>query len=261
MPATFDYSPPGRHAPRKRILTELAPAPVASSVGREWGAVEVALHDWPGPGAVMSPALDHDIVDMRISGAVHLEQRRDGKVNRPVATAGNVCLGARDPFVEQIVALFVGELQREPHPAQRLIAESLSYALAVHLVHRFSLDGAAAAPVAGGLDVRTVQRVIDHMQQNLGSPLSLTALANVAAVSRFHFARLFRRTVGVSPMAYLGKLRLQRAQELIRASVEIADLLGYVDQSHFTRRFRLAVGCTPAVYAREHGVVDGVVKP
>lgn len=113
------------------------------------------------------------------------------------------------------------------------------------------------APVGGGLDARTLQRVIDFMQQNLGTPPSLAALASVAAVSRFHFARLFRRSTGASPMVYLGKLRLQRAQELIRAGelslVEIADLLGYTDQSHFTRRFRLAVGCTPAVYARELG--------
>ncbi len=166
-------------------------------------------------------------------------------------------LGAHDPFVEQVAALLVSELQREPHPGQRLIAESLSTALAAPLVHRLSVDEPAQAPVAGGLDARTLQRVIDYMRQNLGAPLDLASLASVAAVSRFHFARLFRRSAGVSPMAYLGKLRLQRAQDLIRAGglslAAIADLLGYTDQSHFTRRFRLAIGCTPAVYARECG--------
>jgi len=79
-------------------------------------------------------------------------------------------------------------------------------------------------------------------------------LASVANVSRFHFARLFRRSTGSSAIAYLEQVRMRRAQELIRHGrlplAQVAALVGYADQSYFTRRFRLAVGVTPARYAR-----------
>lgn len=306
MPALFDYYPAADRSTRQRIVTELSPSPQISSNDRAWSGVEVALHHWPGGGTVISPALEHDIVAMRTSGAARLEQRRDGKTNRRIVTAGHMtihpkgmesswswdapgaivllrvpptllhdaqasmsgqhaagelrnCFGAHDAFIEQIAMLFLSELRSPPHPAQVLIAESLSHALAVHLVLRFNAHGSTGSGVApgtaSGLDDRTLKRVLEYMDQNVGNALSLAMLANVAAVSRFHFARLFRRSTGCSPMAYLERLRLQRAQEMIARGklslVEIAGVLGYADQSHFTRRFRLGVGCTPAVYASE----------
>jgi AraC family transcriptional regulator len=57
-------------------------------------------------------------------------------------------------------------------------------------------------------------------------------------------------------MTYVERSRIQRAKSLIRGDLmplaEVAQEVGFADQSHFTRRFRVHEGRTPAAYAREH---------
>lgn len=164
------------------------------------------------------------------------------------------CFSARDPFVERIVALFLAEIDGPPHPAQAYVSQALSGALALHLVHRFNCQQAAPEPAPRGLNARSLQRVRDFIDAHLHEEIDLQMLASVANVSRFHFARLFRRSTGCSAIAYLEQMRMRRARELLRQGrlplAQVAALVGYADQSYFTRRFRLAVGVTPARYAR-----------
>jgi len=200
---------------------------------------------WDGPGAIMlmrvPPALLQQAAETTLRGALP----RTELVN---------CFSARDPFVERIVALFLAEIERAPHPAQAYVSQALSSALALHLVHRFNCQLAPLAPAPRGLNPRSLQRVKDFIDAHLGEEIDLQMLANVANVSRFHFARLFRRSTGASAIAWLEQARMRRAQELIRQGrlplAQVAALVGYADQSYFTRRFRLAVGVTPARYAR-----------
>ena len=67
--------------------------------------------------------------------------------------------------------------------------------------------------------------------------------------SQFHFSRVFRRSVGVSPYRYIVYLRLRRAVELIREDrlglAEIAASTGFADQSHLTRWVRRVHGVSP----------------
>ena len=200
---------------------------------------------WDGPGAIMlmrvPPALLQQAAETALRGAL------------PRTELAN-CFSARDPFVERIVALFLAEIERAPHPAQAYVSQVLSSALALHLVHRFNCQLAPLAPAPRGLNPRSLQRVKDFIEAHLGEEIDLQMLANVANVSRFHFARLFRRSTGASAIAWLEQARMRRAQELIRQGrlplAQVAALVGYADQSYFTRRFRLAVGVTPARYAR-----------
>jgi AraC family transcriptional regulator len=156
--------------------------------------------------------------------------------------------------VERIAAQFLDELRSPPHPAQKYISQSLSHALAVHLVHRFNCQHARRELMPRGLNARSLVRVREFIEVHLHEHIDLQMLAEVANVSRFHFARLFKKSTGVSAMAYLEQRRMLRAQELIRLGrlplAQIAMLVGYEDQSYFTRRFRLVVGVTPAAYAR-----------
>jgi len=104
------------------------------------------------------------------------------------------------------------------------------------------------------LPPRAVTRAIAYIEQHLCEPIGVQQLAAAACMSRFHFARVFRRATGFSPMEYLRHRRIEQAQVLLREGrykvSEIASDLGFFDQSHFVRRFRRATGCTPARYAR-----------
>ncbi|WP_271609816.1 MULTISPECIES: helix-turn-helix domain-containing protein [unclassified Bradyrhizobium] len=167
---------------------------------------------------------------------------------------------SRDKLVEHLGLALLSEIARPDHPARTLVIDSTIRALVAHLLRTFDMqDVSQAVPSKDGpeLSPRHLSRVIRYVEQNLSRPISLDDLATIAQVSRFHFTRLFKRTVGVSPMAYLERSRVQRAQELIKEGdmplAEIAVAVGFADQSHFTRRFHLHNGLTPAVFARRYG--------
>jgi AraC family transcriptional regulator len=69
-----------------------------------------------------------------------------------------------------------------------------------------------------GVDVShrmTVERVLAEMRERVDEALSLRAMAEIAHLSPYHFARTFRRVTGIPPGEFLGALRLQRAKELL----------------------------------------------
>lgn len=119
---------------------------------------------------------------------------------------------------------------------------------------------------APGLNERAFLRADAFILRNLGKNFTLAEVASAACVSRFHFARQFRQRVGCSPMAYVMRLRLERAKEMLaRGDQRIADTaaaLGFYDQSHFTRTFRRVIGVSPRAFSRQchHAGTTGAVR-
>jgi AraC family transcriptional regulator len=162
-----------------------------------------------------------------------------------------------DPAIESFGKSLLGELDRPSHPAQLLIVEAVSHALAAHLLRSYNAFEAPPPERVAALSARTLAAVISYIEDHLAGPISLTELASIAQVSRFHFTRLFKRSTGLTPMAYLERSRIGQAQELLRRAElplsEVALAVGFADQSHFTRRFHRHVGISPAAFAREYG--------
>ena len=96
-----------------------------------------------------------------------------------------------------------------------------------------------------------IERVLEHIRVNLNQPLALSELAELAGLSLWRFATVFRQQVGVSPHRYICRLRLERAQAMIRAGVPAATAAseaGFYDQSHLSRHFKTVFGMTPGQY-------------
>jgi AraC-like DNA-binding protein len=93
-----------------------------------------------------------------------------------------------------------------------------------------------------------------YIENHLGEQISLGLLARQTGLSRFHFARQFRHTVGETPMGYLRRMRIERAKQILlrheRTIAGVAADLGFPDQSHFTKVFSRFVGISPGLYAR-----------
>lgn len=114
-----------------------------------------------------------------------------------------------------------------------------------------------AAPPAssvGGLTPQALQRIREYIEANLTESIELETLAEIAGLSKWHFARAFKQSVGTPPHLYLIQRRLQRAQELIAETdlslALIALKSGFSDQSHFSRRFVMLFGVTPRSFRR-----------
>ena len=100
--------------------------------------------------------------------------------------------------------------------------------------------------VRGTLGKEVLARLKDYIASHIGEPIEVGALAEIAGRSPFHFSRIFRRSVGLSPHRYIVHLRLQRALELARGGetglAEIAVRTGFADQSHLWRWVRRVHG-------------------
>jgi AraC-like DNA-binding protein len=96
-----------------------------------------------------------------------------------------------------------------------------------------------------------IQIVLRHIGENLNQPLKLSELAAMTGLSMWRFATVFRQQVGVAPHRYICRLRLDRAQALIREGMPAATAAseaGFYDQSHLSRHFKNVFGMTPGQY-------------
>jgi AraC-like DNA-binding protein len=104
-----------------------------------------------------------------------------------------------------------------------------------------------------------LRRARDLADRDYAEPLDLDALAGAAGVSKYHFLRAFAATYGATPVAYLAERRIERAQDLLRATnltvTEVCMAVGYTSLGSFSAKFRQLVGVSPSEYqARYAGV-------
>jgi AraC-like DNA-binding protein len=101
-----------------------------------------------------------------------------------------------------------------------------------------------------------LRRARDHVDRNYAEPLDLSALAAVAGISKYHFQRLFKATYGLTPAAYLTRRRIERAQDLLRATnltvTEVCHAVGFSSLGSFSSRFHELVGETPSEFQRRY---------
>lgn len=97
-----------------------------------------------------------------------------------------------------------------------------------------------------------LRRVRDHIDRHYREPLDLDELARVAAVSKFHLVRCFEATYDETPIRYLTRRRIERAQDLLRHAnltiTEICMMVGFASLGSFSARFTQLVGESPTAY-------------
>jgi transcriptional regulator GlxA family with amidase domain len=97
-----------------------------------------------------------------------------------------------------------------------------------------------------------LRRVRDHIDRHYREPLDLDQLAGVARVSKFHLARSFEAAYGETPIRYLTRRRIERAQDLLRTAnltvTEVCMLVGFSSLGSFSARFSQLVGEGPTAY-------------
>ncbi|MEP9385606.1 AraC family transcriptional regulator [Mesorhizobium sp. KR9-304] len=107
---------------------------------------------------------------------------------------------------------------------------------------------------ASAQDLRRVSRVLGHIEAHSAEPLDLDRLASIAATSKFHFLRIFRRAVGLTPYQFLLNTRLRRAALRLLATPDAVSAIaydtGFGDLSTFNAAFRERFGVAPLAFRR-----------
>lgn len=159
-----------------------------------------------------------------------------------------------------IFALYIGgtilEEMRKPEPDWRLaLLHHLAEALTVHFVSEYGIY--TVSEYTGEVSDRAaIRRIIQLLERTTSDFPDLASLAKRTGLSRFHFIRVFKEETGKTPARYVELCKIGQAKAMIEAAelslLEIAERLGFSDQSHLTRRFKSIVGSTPGAYARAH---------
>ena len=113
-------------------------------------------------------------------------------------------------------------------------------------------NGSALQHGRGGLPPYVRRRVLDYIAGHLDQKLTTGALAQIAGLSISYFCGSFKQTEGMSPHRYVLQYRVRRAQQLLASTelslAEVADAVGFSNQSHCIQTFRKIVGVTPGDY-------------
>lgn len=100
----------------------------------------------------------------------------------------------------------------------------------------------------------TMNRAREYLHEHMENDVGLDELARHAGIDRFRLTRQFSKAFGLSPHAYLVRLRLRSARTLLAQGhdpTQVAIQVGFSDQSHLGRWFQRAYRLTPGAYQRQ----------
>ncbi|WP_346831107.1 AraC family transcriptional regulator [Pseudomonas abietaniphila] len=167
--------------------------------------------------------------------------------------------GAQDAVLFHLAQAMLPALQ-QPETANRLFLDHLLLAMCSHAIDRYG----RVAPVSGkphaSLTPAQLAIAKDMIASQLDGELSVERIAQECALTRSHFSRAFKQATGIAPHAWLLKMRVERARELLRAvppipMAQIAQDCGFADQPHLTRVFTRLTGETPSAWRnRQRGM-------
>ena len=151
-----------------------------------------------------------------------------------------------DPLLMQLVlALFTA--QNRQTQEMRLYLESLSLSLKLHVLRFYTNSTDVYDNITNQTTARFSQ-ALGYIRDNLSADLSLAKLASLEGLSVYHFSRTFRAETGLSPRQFIINERVSRAKRFLKSSLsisEVAQRVGFANQSHFTHYFKRVTGQTP----------------
>jgi AraC family transcriptional regulator len=153
-----------------------------------------------------------------------------------------------DPLIQGIFSTLRDELESGKMGGS-LLVDSLKTTLAIHLLRNYCTTQPKRSSYGSGLSQATLQQVEEYVKQHLSQDLKLIELSAIAQLSPYHFLRLFKQRMGITPHQYILQQRIEKAKQLLqhskRSIADIAVRTGFSDQSHLTKCFKRKFGVTP----------------
>ncbi|MBC7172023.1 MAG: helix-turn-helix domain-containing protein [Polyangiaceae bacterium] len=184
--------------------------------------------------------------------------RVDWKPDRLVTEAGNVFCGG-GLYASIDLSLYLVE-----HYCGHMVAVQTAKALLVEMP-RIWQSTYAPQPPRSTHDDEAIKRAQEHLVAHFREPVDLDALAAKVGMSPRNFARRFKTATGDAPLAYVHRLRVDRARHYLesahRSVEEISREIGYEDVAFFRKLFRRHTGTSPREYRARFGPSRGAGSP
>lgn len=142
-------------------------------------------------------------------------------------------------------------LERDDVPSA-VMFEAMSRVFLVKLLQRYGQSRPEDIALSARFTAKHYERVLAFVKARLEATITVDDLAAEAGMSPSHFARVFKQTMGSTPMQFVMAYRIEQAMKMMedptRPLGEIAYACGFSDQAHFTRSFKQVTGQTPRAY-------------
>ncbi len=160
-----------------------------------------------------------------------------------------LCVTISDPA--PLVGLFQSLIEAMSHETytSRLHARSV----ATEILATY-LDAAAAVTCPNDDVAEKLSAVVEYVNMHLSEEITLETLASLVHFHPNYFIRFFKQNLGVSPMQYVSKARIDHAKVLLKTTDEkiadIASLTGFHDLFYFSQRFKEQTGFSPTDFRK-----------
>ncbi|MEL6680961.1 MAG: helix-turn-helix transcriptional regulator, partial [Pseudomonadota bacterium] len=156
-----------------------------------------------------------------------------------------------DPDLCAAGRMLVDALERDDM-ASGVMFEAMSRVFLVKLLQRYAQRWDEDAALSTKFTSAHYHRVLNHIRTRIDRTITVEDMAREAGMSPSHFSRVFKATLGATPMQYVLAYRIEQAMKLMadraRPLSDIAYACGFADQAHFSRSFKQVTGQSPRAY-------------
>lgn len=160
-------------------------------------------------------------------------------------------------FYDETLSALMVQLRNElkKRKASALIVQGLAQVIAAHLAQNYAQVIERPHNGSPSLPGYKLRQITDWMAEHFVEDFNLDQLAALSGLSKFHFHRLFKSAVGVSPSSFHTNLRMEVARKLLRETkrsiTDVSLEVGYSNSSYFAQVFRKEAGISPSNYRRQ----------
>lgn len=217
----------------------------------------------PGPDGVMDLGGEGPLVRV-ICGKFHYTGGSPHPVLSALPDVIHVPGASAEPELHSTVRLLAAEMSGT-RPGARAVATRLTDVLFVQMLRVWLAEADTGQSWLTALADPCIDAALSQLHDAPQRPWTVEDLAHRVSMSRPSFARRFKTLVGVSPLAYLARLRIDNAARLLRETDEpvsrVAAAVGYTSEFAFSRAFSRERGIAPGRYRRTQSAGENRIRP
>ena len=142
------------------------------------------------------------------------------------------------------------------HYIPPLFSEQILYNIFHHIINQYNSFVMKDDKIRAGLSTFHLRKIKSMINDCLHEKLTIDRLAKEVGLSHFHFAKMFKLSVGEPPACFISRLRIERVKQYLKTNSTISEIsvsTGFSQQSHMTQQFKKVTGMTPSFY-RTHSI-------
>lgn len=165
-------------------------------------------------------------------------------------------LNLPNQVLQPVLSLLQLEIAQNETASQQVI-DCLSTVLLIEILRRYLLQQPDdVGGILRGIHDHRLNQLIQKILHAPEQDWSIEMMVKQSPISRAQLMRLFKQKIGQSPHAFVHKIRLQKAAQLLKHSANsvlaVALSVGFLSETHFSKAFKQLYGISPSAYRREH---------